>query len=82
MRTSTYRFLKKGSRELVRALLDAGFDGDQRNGTGHIKFTHPITKMMIVVPVNLNPNSILPKKIHERIEQSNRLLKEMKDERK
>ena len=46
MRTSVYRFLKKGSRELVRALLDAGFDGDQRNGTGHIKFTHPITKIM------------------------------------
>ena len=77
MRTSTYRFLKKGSRELVRELLDAGFDGDQRNGTGHIKFTHPITKMMVVVPVNLNPNSILPKKIRERIARSNEMLKEM-----
>lgn len=82
MRTSTYRFLKKGSRELVRALLDAGFDGDQRNGTGHIKLTHPITKVMCVVPVNLNSYSKLSRTIYERIEQSNKLLKEMKDKRK
>lgn len=79
MRTSTYRFLKKGSRELVRELLDAGFDGDQRNGTGHIKFTHPVTKIMCIVPVNLNPNSILPKGIRQRIARSNKMLKEMKE---
>lgn len=79
MRNSVYRFLKKGSRELVRELLDAGFDGDQRNGTGHIKFTHPITKVMCVVPVNLNPNSQLPKSIKQRIAKSNKMLKEMKE---
>lgn len=77
MRTSTYRFLKKGSRELVRELLDAGFEGDQRNGTGHIKFTHPITKVMAVVPVNLNPNSLVPRTIRQNIARSNKMLKEM-----
>lgn len=81
MRNSVYRFLKKGSRELVRELLDAGFDGDQRNGTGHIKFTHPITKMMIIVPVNLNPNSQLPRVIRQRIARSNRMLKEMEKQK-
>lgn len=79
MRTSVYRFLKKGSRELARELLDAGFDGDQRNGTGHIKFTHPITKIMCIVPVNLNPNSKLPRSIRERIAKSNEMLKKMKE---
>lgn len=81
MRTSTYRFLKKGARELVRELLDAGFEGDQRNGTGHIKFTHPITKIMCIVPVNLHSYSVLPKKVRERIELSNKMLKEMEKQK-
>lgn len=82
MRNSTYRFLKKGAKELARKLMDAGFDGDQRNGTGHIKFTHPITKVTVGVPVNVKSWSRMYRSIDEAIEQSNEKLKKIKDERK
>lgn len=76
MRTSVYRFMKKGTKELAKKLLDAGFDGDQRNGTGHIKFTHPVSKVSVSVPVNLKSWSQLGRSIDSAIERSNKILKE------
>lgn len=75
MRNSVYRFLKKDSRKLVKKLLDAGFDGDQRNGTGHIKFTHPVSRVSAVVPVNTNSYSRIYITIDKAIEKSNEILK-------
>lgn len=77
MRTSVYRFLKKGTKELAKKLLEAGFDGDQRNGTGHIKFTHPVSKVSVTILVNLNSYSRLGRSIDKAIEKSNKILKEM-----
>lgn len=68
MRTSVYRFMKKGTRELVKKLLDAGFDGDQRAGNGHIQFKHPVSKVAISVPVNLKSWSFVGKSIDRAIE--------------
>lgn len=76
MRTSVYRFMKKGTKELAKKLIKAGFDGDQRNGTGHIKFTQPVSKVSITIPVNLNSYSRLGRSIDMAIERSNKILKE------
>lgn len=77
MRTSLYRFMKKGTKELAKMLLKAGFDGKQ-NGTGHIQFEHPVTHLKIAVPVNLNPKSHLKNGVEKVIKQSNEMLKDMK----
>lgn len=82
MRTSVFRFMKKGTRELAKKLLDAGFDGDQRNGTGHIRFKHPITKVSVGIPVNLKSWSRLYQSVDKAIEQSNKILNEMKEQEK
>ena len=74
MRQSLYRFLKKGTRELARKLLDAGFDGKQ-NGSGHIVFKHPETKVAVSVPVNLNSYSRIGNSIDMAIKKSNEILK-------
>ena len=69
--------MKKGTKELAKMLLKAGFDGKQ-NGTGHIQFEHPETHLKISVPVNLNPNSYLKEGVKDVIEKSNQILKERK----
>ena len=79
MRTSVYRFMKKGTKELAKKLFEAGFDGDQRNGNGHIQFKHPITKVAVSLPVNLNPNSRIYRSIDKAIEKSNKILKEQNE---
>ena len=74
MRNSLYRFMKKGTRELARKLMDAGFDGTQ-NGTGHIMFKHPVSGVKFAVPVNLNSRSRLERGVSKAIETSNEILK-------
>lgn len=80
MRNSLYRFMKKGTKELAKKLMKAGFDGYQ-NGTGHIIFKHPVTNLKTTLPVNLNPNSRLNRNIEDTIEKSNKILKEMENDK-
>lgn len=72
--------MKKGTKELAKKLMKAGFDGYQ-NGTGHIIFKHPVTNLKVSVPVNLNPYSRLYERIEATIEKSNRILKEMENDK-